>query len=813
MEINNNSLLQSNKKSIKNILIIFLFTIVMFSSLFSNGSLVSQAMASGNTTSTGNNATTNNTPTIDNTSLTVTSNPNTISAGGQVILTATVTDTSSSPTTPTGTVTWNAGNAGGTFSSSSCTLSSSTCNVTYTTSATSPSNVVITASYSGDTTHQTSSGTSSLSNAQDTTTIILASSASSISSGGQVTVTATVTDSTNSQNAPTGTITWGDGNVGGNFNPTSCTLSSGTCSVTYIASTTSPSNVIITATYAGDTTHKTSYSTYSVAIAPLDTPSVVISPNSSPFVSGTAIAFTVTVTDTSSSPTTPSGQVSWNDGNAGGSFSSSTCVLSANTCTTSYTPAVSASNSITITASYGGDATHQTSSGTSSLLRTQDTASVAVTSSTTTVSSGAQVTVTATVTDPTNSQNAPTGTITWSDGSVGGTFSSSSCTLASGTCNVTYTASSSVQNTITITASYSGDTGHTANSGTSILAPSSLSPATVTMTSSTSSVSSGGQVTFTVTVVGSTNSQNTPTGTITWGDGNIGGNFNPTSCTLATGTCNVTYTPSTTSPNNVVITASYSGDTMYQTSSGTSNLTVNTTDSTTLSVTPNPSTAPLGGSVIFTATVADTSSSPTTPTSSVSWSDGNAAGSFSSSSCTLSSSGSCTVTYIPAVNPPNAITITASYAGDGTHQSSTGSSTLSASVVDPTTSTITPNPATFSVGTQISFIVSIADTTNPSSTIAGLVTWTDNGAGGSFSPSSCVVVNNQCGLAYTPPSNPTNSITITATYAGDSTHSGSTGTSTVSVNTVSPSSPSPTPSTPTPSTPTPSTPTPSTPTP
>ena len=309
--------LTNTKPNIKNILTICLFAVIIFSSLFSNGSLVSQAMASGNSTSANN---TTNTPTIDNTSLTVVSNPNTISAGSHVTLTATVTDTSSSPITPTGTITWNDGNAGGSFHSTTCILSANTCTTSYTPAASVPNSITITASYGGDATHQASSGSSSLSNNQDATSLAVTSSTSSISSGGQATVTATVTDSINTQNSPTGIITWSDGNVGGNFNPTSCNLSLGTCNVTYTASSTSPPNVVITATYGGDTTHKTSYSTYSLAIAPLDTPTVVITPNSSSFVSGTAIPFTVTVTDASSAPTTPSGQVSWNDGGAGGSF-------------------------------------------------------------------------------------------------------------------------------------------------------------------------------------------------------------------------------------------------------------------------------------------------------------------------------------------------------------------------------------------------------------------------------------------------------------------------------------------------------------
>ena len=216
-------------------------------------------------------------------------------------------------------------------------------------------------------------------------------------------------------------------------------------------------------------------------------------------------------------------------------------------------------------------------------------------------------------------------------------------------------------------------------------------------------------------------------------------------------------------------------------------------DITSVMVTSSTSTISSGGQVTVTAKVTDSINSQNTPTSSISWSDGIGGGTFTPSSCTLIS-GSCTVSYTPSANPPNAITITASYSGDSTHQASTGSSQLSTNVLDPTTLTITPNPATFSFGTQVTFTVTVADTANPSSNMIGLIKWTDNGAGGSFSPDACILAGNHCSLQYIPPSNPSNRITIAASYAGDSTHSGSSTTSVVSENTASSSS-STTPST------------------
>ncbi|MGA9228889.1 MAG: hypothetical protein WBV92_01950, partial [Nitrosotalea sp.] len=310
---------------------------------------------------------------------------------------------------------------------------------------------------------------------------------------------------------------------------------------------------------------------------------------------------------------------------------------------------------------------------------------------------------------------------------------------------------------------------------------------------------SGTAVTFTATVTDPADSQSIPTGTMIWSDGTAGGSFNSSTCDLSSGTCTVTYTPSSNAPNSISITTSYNGDTNHAANSGTTTLTMNSSYSTTSSVTvsPNPATYVSGTAVTFTATVTDPADSQSIPTGTMIWSDGNFGGTFSSSTCTLAS-GTCTVTYTPSANPPSAITITASYGGDAAHQATTGlvqlsantlststSTTSSTTGLDPTTAAIIPNPATFSAGAKVTFAVTVADTTNPSSSMIGLVTWTDNGAGGSFSPDTCIVSSNTCSLQYTPPLNPSNSVTITAFYAGDSTHSGSTATSALLVNGLS----------------------------
>jgi len=776
-----------------------LLVIITMSSIFTNGVFISQAMASDNSTT--QNSTTP-TSTLDATSVSVTSTQNTVSAGSQITLTATVADNSNTPTSPAGSILWNDGNSGGTFSSAFCNIVSNTCTVTYIASSSAHNAATITATYGGDATHQTSSGTYSIAinSAIDSTSVTITSSSLSFVPGNAITLTATVADTANSPTIPSGTLSWSDGNAGGLFSSTTCTLSAGMCTTSYTPSSSATNSITMTGTYAGDSTHQTSSGTYSVAANTIDSTSVTVTASPSTMTAGEQTAVTVRVADTSNSQSVPTGTITLNDGSGGGIFSSITCTLSAGTCNITYTGPSTIQNPITLTATYGGDSTHQTSSGTSQLSpSTQDLTSVTITSSSPSFVVGTAITLTATVADTANSQNVPTGTITWSDGNAGGLFSSTTCTLSAGMCTTSYTPSSSATNSITMTGTYAGDSTHQTSSGTSQLSQSNQDPTSVVITSPQSTISSGGQVTMTATVADTLNSQNVPTGTITWSDGNAGGIFGSSSCSLSSGTCNITYTASSTVQNPITITATYSGDNIDQISSGTSQLSPSTQDATSVLVTLSPSTISSGEQVAVTVTVNDTANSQNVPTGTITLNDGSEGGTFDQTSCTLSS-GSCTASYTSSSNPPDAVTITASYQGDESHQTSTGSSQLSANVLHPITIAVTPNPATFSPGVDVTFTVTVTDSTDSSSSIIGLVKWTDNGAGGSFSPDACIVTNNRCALEYTPPSSPSNNITITASYGGDPAHSGGSATALLTVNVASSSTSESTPTTQSPST-------------
>ncbi|MDE1839327.1 MAG: hypothetical protein KGH87_05335, partial [Thaumarchaeota archaeon] len=262
-----------------------------------------------------------------------------------------------------------------------------------------------------------------------------------------------------------------------------------------------------------------------------------------------------------------------------------------------------------------------------------DSTSSAVTSNPDTSNQGSQVSLTVRIMDTSNLPTVATGSVTWSDGNLGGTFSQSSCVLSSGSCTVSYTPPANHGGTITITTNYGGDATHSTSTGTFALTVLTLHSVATTITST----SSGSQVQFTATLADTSNPQTTPTGSVTWSDGNLGGTFSQSSCVLSSGSCTVSYTPPTNHGSNILITTNYESDGTFSTSTGTFTLLVHPLPSTTLTVTPSTVTVNGRSQVQFTATVADVSKLSTVQTGSVTWSDGNLGGTFSQSSCVLSS--------------------------------------------------------------------------------------------------------------------------------------------------------------------------------
>ena len=312
-------------------------------------------------------------------------------------------------------------------------------------------------------------------------------------------------------------------------------------------------------------------------------------------------------------------------------------------------------------------------------------------------------------------------------------------------------------------------------------------PTTTTIISpSNSTVAVGKSITFHAKVADYVPPESTPYGTVTWSDGGKGGKFNSTSCTLVfyssnESICSVAYTPS--SAGLVTITAAYGGGGFHASSSASTPLTV-TLRTSTSTITPNPATVTAGKAITFSTKVNDPGTgTKTPPTGIVTWSDGGKGGKFNSTSCTLTiystSASTCSISYTPSI--AGSVTINGTYGGkDGVHAGSFGLTSLTVTLRTSTTTISGPVNAT--IGTLTTFYAKVNDPgTGTKTPPTGIVTWSDGGKGGIFSASSCILApfkgsssESICSVTYT--RSTAGSITITGTYGGDSSHSGSFGT-------------------------------------
>ena len=155
---------------------------------------------------------------------------------------------------------------------------------------------------------------------------------------------------------------------------------------------------------------------------------------------------------------------------------------------------------------------------------------------------------------------------------------------------------------------------------------------------------------------------------------------------------------------------------------------------------------------------------------------GSGSGAFGGTgTCTLSAGATagtakCALTYTPSSTGTQ--TITASYSGDTTHGRSSGTDDVG---VTKRASSVTVGctPATVVVGQSTSCGILAEDTSvGTASTPFGSVTISSSG-GGSLSASSCILIVGSCAVDYTPSAVGTGAHTVSASFAGDTSHTGS----------------------------------------
>src|SRR6266568_3109214 len=697
--------------------------------------------------------------------------------------TATVSDTSTiSPVTPTGTVTFAETGSAGSFSSTTCTLLSGSCSVTFTATAT--GTALITSAYGGDTPHNAStSATASVTVNLRTITTTVSCSPSSVTTGQSTTCTATVADSSpGTTSTPAGTISFSQVGVTGSFVGSPCTLVSGSCSITFSASTIGTAS--ITGAYtSSDAIHSggTSAAFPVTVTSPVNHNTTTTVVCASPVVVNQASSCAATVTDTNASPTTPTGTVTFTQTGPAGSFTGSPCTLSAGgtgvaTCSVTFT--ATATGTALITGTYNGDSTHNgsISAAASVTVNPRTTSTAVVCTSPVVVNQASNCTATIADSSSGGGRVTPTGNVSFvSDSS--GTFSTTSCTIAAVStgvagCNVSYTPG--VTGNHRITGSYGGDTVHLASNGAStIMVGQRQTSATISCSPTGFGVDQACTATVTDNAPGTLV---TPVGDVSFTT-NSTGTFSSNSCTLSgTGTsgvasCQVTYTPIAVATHT--ITGTYSGDTIHLSSQGSASIGFGK-DSTTTSVNCSPSSVAINQATTCTVTITDTSSvGPTAPTGTVSFTS-NGGGSFTGSPCSLvgqtGTSSSCQVNYTPT-SGAGTHGITATYNGDATHSASSTSFSLTVTLrTTATTVSCSPNGVVVNQATNCTAVV--ADSYG-----SGGITPTGNVL---FTPSgSCTLVSGSCSVSITPSSS--GSLSVAAGYGGDSIHSMSSGSTTVLV--------------------------------
>jgi len=393
-----------------------------------------------------------------------------------------------------------------------------------------------------------------------------------------------------------------------------------------------------------------SSSTFPITQAGSSTTSCSATPN--PSIWGQTVTLKATV-----SPPTATGAVTFSEGAstlASPSLSGGTATFSTNAFTV---------GPHSFIATYNGDALDSGSSCNFSLTVNKAPTSTSITSSPNPSTLGDTVTITASVIPA-----VATGTVTFQDG--GGTIGSA--TVTNGTASIT--SSSLSPGGHSLTASYGGDIHYLASgSGITNQQVNSLNSST-SLTSSPNPSTFGQQVTLSATV-----SPSDATGTISFNDG--AANYGVVN--VSNGSASITV--SSLGPGTHGLSANYSGDSRYGSSSGgVSQVVQKIQTSTSLA---NPGGAIQGQTISFTATVTPNSSQSPAPGGSVTFQDNFLGVSSSLGTASLNNGTANFSTNSLAIGTHS---VTASYSGDGYYQNSTSSAVNAAITTAFTISSISP---------------------------------------------------------------------------------------------------------------------------
>jgi large repetitive protein len=613
--------------------------------------------------------------------------------------------------TPTGTVTISDG-----VDTCSATAAAGQCSLTFSTLGLK----TLTATYSGDVAYEPSVGTDGHRVKADTSVTITSTVRSSSVSGETVVVHYSVAVTTPGTGTPTGNVTVSDGTL-------SCSApqAAGQCSITFPTAGTRS----LTAVYAGDDDYNTSTSaSFTHAVAPAATTLVITSHSPDPSIVGAPVTTTWSLNVNSPGAGAPTGLMTITDG-----VNSCSAPVADGGCTITLTTL----GARTLVATYAGDANFSTATtAVGHAVRGNTTTTISATAPASSVT-GQTVTVSWTVGLVSPATGSPTGTV-----AVQSTAGSCNAPVSSGSCTIPFAAAG----TYNLVATYSGDDIYntsTSSAFSHIVTQASTTTTIVSADPNPSVIAASVPVFF--TVVPGAPGAGTPSGTVT-----ISAGADTCSATVAEGTCTIVFSHA----GSQALTAVYSGDSNYLTSTSSPFAHDVTRAITSLEVTshsPNPSLVGAPLTVNWALTVVTPGAG--TATGLVTISDG-----VNSCSAPVATQ-TCNITLMTL----GSRTLTASYAGDSDFSPTSTSATHT--VTSNTSSVITgTSPAASVTGQTVAISWTVLPVAPGTGTPTGTVTISD----GTTSCNAAVGAGT-CSLAF-----PTaGGHALTATYSGDAIYNGS----------------------------------------
>jgi len=673
--------------------------------------------------------------------------------GSSDLLTATLSQTNSAGSLPTGTITFL---LDGATAGTGALVSGTT--ATYSLTVPTSGSHTVQATYPGDTNFASAtSPVVTLTVSKIPTTLTVTPSTTTPTSGSSMQVNVSITPTSYLSSQPSGNVVL---LLDGTTTLGTVTVTQGspsTASFTITAPSTGTHT--IQATYSGDTYYAAS-SAYSGTITVSKTATTLsVIPSTSTPAAGSTLQATAYVYPSSTLSTLPTGTVSFAlDGVSQGSAT----VTSGSPATAALSFTVPSSGAHTLTATYSGDTYYSSSTATAVTINAlKSTPTVVVTPATTTPAAGSTLQLTASVTPPSTGGTSATGTVTFS---VDGTVIGTSAVVAGSPSTSTLTISTPAIGAHTVVATYNGDTNYNSATSTSVgiivnkaTTTLAVTPATVTPTANTSLL-------LTATLASSTSTTISATGTVTF----LLDGATVATATLAGGTT-ATATITAPSTGTHAIQALYSGDSNYYASTAPAvNITVSRTATTTV-VTPSTTTPALNATLPVTVTVTPAAVNTALPTGTVTVSVDGVATAVQ----TITSANPATASLTLPAMSPGAHTLTATYSGDTYYANSTSPSVALAVPKVTTSTTVTPATTTPAGGASLSVSSLIMPSTTVSTLPTGTVSYTLDGVAVS---SVAVVSGNPASASTTLTSTSLTpgSHALAAVYSGDTNYATST---------------------------------------